>query len=65
MPDFSIHNLTKKCHYHPYHIQLHQQLLDRDMEDRMQFCRWTQKKIRNDVDNFIEQNRHGFEHLLK
>lgn len=34
----SVWRLTKKHHYHPYHIELHQQLHGNDFQSRINFC---------------------------
>lgn len=70
----SVHRILRKNKFHPYHVQLVQELIDRDYENRMQFCQWAQQKIgeqRNFFDYvlFVDEasfhknghvNRHNF-----
>lgn len=32
--------------FHPYHLQLHQELTERDFANRVSFCQWAQQRIR-------------------
>lgn len=41
----SVWRLTKKHHYHPYHIELHQQLHGNDFQSRVNFCNSMIEKI--------------------
>lgn len=44
----SVLRILKKYHYHPYHIELHQELHGEDFENRVTFCEWAEERIRND-----------------
>jgi hypothetical protein len=44
----------KKHQYHPYHLELHQELHGEDFANRVAFCEWTEEKIRND-EHFFER----------
>ncbi|KOC71282.1 hypothetical protein WH47_02366, partial [Habropoda laboriosa] len=33
--------------FHPYHLNIHQQISDTDFANRIEFCRWAQRKIQN------------------
>jgi hypothetical protein len=47
--------LKKKKHeYHPYHLELHQELHGEDLANRVAFCEWAEKKIRN-AEHFFER----------
>src|SRR3978361_769173 len=48
MSDRSIREVLKKHHYHPNHVQKHQELLPADFQSRMLFCEWTLNKIQQD-----------------
>lgn len=42
----SINKCIKINKLHPYHVQLHHELLERDHERRVAFCQWSQNQIR-------------------
>lgn len=44
MSHTSVHRILKSNKFHPYHIQKHQKLFPRDLENRMQFCEWVNNK---------------------
>lgn len=44
----SVGRILKHYHYHPYKIQLHQELKDTDFEKRLRFCNWADSKLRHD-----------------
>jgi hypothetical protein len=44
----------KKHEYHPYHLELHQELHGEDLANRVAFCEWAEKKIRN-AEHFFER----------
>lgn len=48
----SVYRILKMHKYHPYSIQLHQELFERDFEKRLYFCRWALEKI-NLEENFF------------
>lgn len=48
----SIHRLIKKNSYHPYRIQIHQELLEVDFQRRLEFCQWALEMINQDDDFF-------------
>ncbi|KAJ8944797.1 hypothetical protein NQ318_003665 [Aromia moschata] len=48
----SVHRIITKHKYHPYHIQLHQELLDVDFPRREAFCQWALEMLNQDVDFF-------------
>lgn len=50
----TIRRIIKKNKYHPYHIQLHQELLPRDFARREEYCRWLINKI-NTERNFLNK----------
>lgn len=50
----SVSRILKRHHFHPYHIELHQQLYDRDFENRVTFCQWAQNMIVADP-NFFDK----------
>lgn len=41
----SVRRILKQHQYHPYKIQLHQELKDTDFDNRMVFCNWEQTKL--------------------
>lgn len=47
-----VQRILKKNKFHPYHIQLMQELLDEDFEKRVTFCEWAQQQILQDRDFF-------------
>lgn len=49
----SVSRMVRKCNYHPYHMQLMQELTERDFPKRMRFCQWGVDKI-NQEPNFFE-----------
>lgn len=49
----SIRRIIKKNKFHPFHIQLHQELLERDFGARVDFCNWVQQKLR-EIPNFLD-----------
>lgn len=48
----SVQRILHKHGYHPYHIQLHQELLDQDFERRRVFCQWARDKLTEDESFF-------------
>lgn len=42
----SVRRILKKFKYHPYHIELHQELYEDDFLRRITFCNWMLNKIR-------------------
>lgn len=48
----SIARIIKKHKFHPYHIQLHQQLSDADFNRRLDFCLWALDMLGNN-ENFF------------
>lgn len=44
----TIRRILKKNKFHPYHFQLHQELLPRDFIQRRRHCTWLINKINND-----------------
>lgn len=48
----SVHRILKKHRYHPYHVQLHQELLEGDFERRRIFCQWAVQKFAEDESFF-------------
>lgn len=50
----TVNRITRKFKYHPYHIELHQELLDRDFEQRENFCATINATIREDP-NFLSK----------
>lgn len=48
----SVRRILRKNKMHPYHIQLHQELLYDDYPRRVAFCEWAQQQIHNQVDFF-------------
>lgn len=50
----SIQRIIKKHKFHPYHIQLHQELLDADYQKRLTFCQWIQNQLAVQV-NFLQR----------
>ncbi|KAJ8941271.1 hypothetical protein NQ318_016936 [Aromia moschata] len=48
----SVHRIITKHKYHPYHIQLHQELLNVDFPRREAFCQWALEMLNQDVDFF-------------
>lgn len=44
----SVHRIIRKHNYHPYHIQLHQQLLEVDFQRRVELCQWALQMINQD-----------------
>lgn len=49
----TVQRILKKHKMHPYHIQLFQELVDRDFQRRITFCEWAQFKI-NRQQNFFD-----------
>lgn len=41
----SSHRILRKYKYHPYHMELHQELYENDFPKRMTFCNWVLGKI--------------------
>lgn len=48
----SVRRILSTNKMHPYHIQLHQELLDTDFENRLAFCTWSQRKIQEERNIF-------------
>lgn len=48
----SVRRILHKNKMHPYHIQIHQELLNDDYHHRVAFCEWAQQQIRDGVDFF-------------
>lgn len=48
----TLRRIIKKNKYHPYHVQLHQELDQADFEKREHFCHWITAKI-NERRNFL------------
>jgi hypothetical protein len=49
----SVLRILKKHEYHPYHLELHQELHGEDFANRVTFCEWTEEQIGND-EHFFE-----------
>lgn len=49
----SVRRILKKHKFHPFHVQLHQELEGADFQNRMNFCLWIQQQLNLD-DNFAE-----------
>lgn len=41
----SVQRILKDHHFHPYHIELHQALLETDFDRRLDFCHWLKDMI--------------------
>lgn len=50
----TVQRIKKKHGYHPYHVQLHQELLDTDFDRRRVFCQWACDKLTED-DSFFSK----------
>lgn len=50
----SVGRILKSHNYHPYHIQMHQNLYGTDFEQRLQFCLWFLEKSGTD-ENFFDK----------
>lgn len=48
----SVSRMIRASKFHPYHMQLMQELRGRDFEKRVQFCRWGLEKINRENDFF-------------
>lgn len=48
----SVRRILKKHKYHPFHIQLHQELRQRDFAVRQEFCQWAMNRLDEDEDFF-------------
>lgn len=48
----SVCKILKKHKYHPYHIQFHQSLYERDFQRRLDFCLWSLEKVGEEGDFF-------------
>lgn len=46
----TIGRIIKKNHFHDYHIQYHQNLVDNDYPLRTEFCQWANNKLRETPD---------------
>lgn len=44
----SVRRIISKNKLHPFHIQLHQELINDDFLQRVTFCQWAQRKINNE-----------------
>lgn len=44
----SVRRIIKNHHYHPYHIQMHQNLYGTDFDRRLEFCLWFLEKAGED-----------------
>jgi hypothetical protein len=42
---FSVGKILKNREYHPFHVELHQELHGDDFENRLTFCRWAEGQI--------------------
>jgi hypothetical protein len=49
----SVPRILKKHKYHPYHLELQQELHGEDFANRVAFCEWTEEKIRNNFLHFL------------
>jgi hypothetical protein len=47
-----VFRIKKKHEYHPYHLELYQELHGEDFANRVAFCEWAEEKIRNDEHSF-------------
>jgi SOS response regulatory protein OraA/RecX len=70
----TVNKILRGLSYHPYHIQLHQQLNNNDFEKRLEFCLWANTKVATELDffnivlfsdeatfhNYGSVNRHNF-----
>jgi hypothetical protein len=45
--------ILKSQSFHPYRMELHQELYGQDFENRVIFCRWAQGKINENPDFFL------------
>lgn len=52
MKKSSVNNCLLAQKFHPYQVQLHQELSDNDFERRMLFCQWAQNTTAEDEDFF-------------
>lgn len=52
VPYSTTRRILKRFKFHPYHITLTQQISDADMIKRVDFCRWAQTIILDDVNFF-------------
>lgn len=48
----SVQRILKQHKYHPYHVQLHQELLPRDFAARTEFCQWAVERLAGGEDFF-------------
>lgn len=48
----SVAKCIKQNKFHPYHMQLHQELTENDFERRMTFCHWAQNQLAVNEDFF-------------
>ncbi|KAJ8912663.1 hypothetical protein NQ315_008991 [Exocentrus adspersus] len=48
----SVSKCIKQNKFHPYHFQLHQELIENDFERRIIFCQWAQNQIAENEDFF-------------
>ncbi|KAJ8911567.1 hypothetical protein NQ315_007949 [Exocentrus adspersus] len=48
----SISKCLQKNKFHPYHVQLHQELLENDLERRIHFCQWVHSVVAENEDFF-------------
>jgi hypothetical protein len=46
--------ILSKHKFHPYHMELHQELHGDDFQNRVAFCEWAEERIRNE-ENFFER----------
>lgn len=49
----SIRRLLKNNKFHPFHVQLHQELKEQDYQHRIHFCTWMQQELQR-RDNILE-----------
>lgn len=48
----SVWRILKKHKYHPFHMQMHQYLYERDFDRRLEFCLWALDRLGEDSDFF-------------
>lgn len=52
IPRETARRILKVHRFHPYHITLHQELMPRDFERRLEFCHWARESLQNDPNFF-------------
>ncbi|KAJ8909342.1 hypothetical protein NQ315_005970 [Exocentrus adspersus] len=64
----SVSKCIKQNKFHPYHFQLHQELIENDFERRIIFCQWAQNQIAENEDFLnlycLRMNAHSTEMVL-